>query len=163
MKQCSSMKNFHMHDSGQRAIGVKLIDLFHLDKTVESILIDHFGLTAVQENLYECTTLWHEHVEYRRSCVYVIGLDDTDDRPSFAQVTRILGVENLWILLIDLLETHSYSEDLCAWRITTNQNLSLIDPAQISYLHKGLDVYHVNQLSYISLTSKLTKWKRNFS
>ncbi|CAF4188711.1 unnamed protein product [Rotaria sp. Silwood2] len=64
-----------------------------------------------------------------------------------------------WWLLIDMLQTISYNEELFAWQIQSTDCFSIIDPYELKYHHKGLDVYTVNQLSIVCYNSRLTLYQ----
>lgn len=161
LKQCFRLSKAKLYGNEQRAIGLKQLREFQLTDQAKRILSVHSRSFDVNESLHECKTLWHNQIEYHQSCVYVIGLDEIDERPLFAQIIRIVRIQKEWLLLMDRLQTVCYNDHLCAWKIETNEDLSLIDPQRLKYLHKGLDVYHVDQSSYVSLVSRLTDWTRN--
>lgn len=91
-------------------------------------------------------------------CVYVTALDGVEERPMFVQIIRIVRKDTQWMLLADHLITKSYNDHLCAWEIETVHNLSFIDSQHLTFHHRGLDIYYVNQSSYVCLSSRLTNW-----
>ena len=119
-------------------------------------MIDHFGYIDIAKDLKQCSRLICENVEYRQSCVYVIGLTPLTEQPIFAQVMFILKMNEKWWLLIDLLDTVSYDEDIFAWKVKSIDHYSMLDPYELRYYYKGLDVYHVNNASFVSFTNRLT-------
>jgi hypothetical protein len=63
-----------------------------------------------------------------------------------------------WWLLVDILDTTLYCEKLCAWEVQTMGRYTMIDPNELKYFYKGLDIYVVNNLSFVSFTSRLTSY-----
>lgn len=163
LKQCIISTKSKLYNSEQRVVGVKKLKEFQITDRAKDIFKGYFGLYYIENKIFECKLLWSNHVEYHQSCIYVVGLDEIDERPYFAQVIRIVHAQKGWLLLMDRLKTVSYSDLLCAWKIETNEDLFLIEPQQLKYYHKGLDIYHVNGFSYVSLISKLTDWVTNTS
>jgi hypothetical protein len=138
--------------------GLKMVKEFHLDNRVKAILNAHFGPMNFAKDLFECSTLWHDQIEYHQSSVYVAELQGIEERPIFAQVVRIVRAQCKWLLLVDRLITKSYHDDLCAWEIESIEDFSLVDPHEMKYFHKGLDVYEINRSSFVSLMKRLTNW-----
>jgi hypothetical protein len=87
----------------------------------------HFGLINVENDLFECTTLCHNHIEYHQSNVYISGLAAIEEKPSFIQIIRIVRVQTKWMLFIDQLRTKCYNDNFCAWQIETVEDFSLVD------------------------------------
>jgi hypothetical protein len=140
------------------ASGSRKAKEFNFNDRCKALLYFHFGPLDVERDLFECTTVCHDHIEYSQPCVYVIGLEGPEERPAFAQIVRIVRVKTEWVLIIDRLQTKFYNNGLCAWEIETMDDLDLVYPQHLKYFHKGLDVYVVNQSSYVSLSSRLTNW-----
>ena len=158
LRQCLLLSKSIFYNSVNAASGSRKTRESNLNDRIKALLYAHFGPIDVERDLFECTTLWHDHIEYTQSCVYVIGLEGLDERPSFAQVVRIVRVKTDWIFILDRLRTNFYNGDLCAWEIETEEEFALLSPQQLKYFHKGLDVYVVDQSSYVSLSSRMTGW-----
>ena len=73
----------------------------------------------------------------------------THEQPIFAQIIFILKMSEKWWLLVDLLDTVAYSDKLCAWKIQSVDRYSIVDPNEMTYFHKGLDVYVVDNQSFV--------------
>lgn len=158
LKQSLFMSKPILYGNEDMARGLKRVKEFHFNQKVKSLINLHFGAINVEKDLFECSTLCHDHVEYHQSCVYVIALEGAEERPLFAQIVRIVRVQTNWMLIVDQLRTKCYNDDLCAWEIETLEDFALIDPRQLTYFHKGLDVYEINRSSYVCIGSRLTNW-----
>ncbi|CAF1141192.1 unnamed protein product [Adineta ricciae] len=155
-KQCYKFSRFSPLRNTCYPVGVKTVRNSSLNKEMRDLVFNHFGCFDFEENLFQCRKLINENIEYRQSAVYVMGLRDTDEQPSFAQLVFILRTSEKWWLLVDSLETKSFDEDLFAWEIKSVDRYSLMDPCQLKYWHKGLDIYHVKGSSFVSFTARLT-------
>jgi hypothetical protein len=119
------------------------------------VLFNHFGNIDLR-NLSQCNKFVHENIEYCRSAVYVISLAAFNEQPIFAQVVFVLKLSEKWWLLIDKLDTVAYDEQLFSWEIKSVDRYSILDPSELRYYHKGLDIYHVNNSSFVSFINRLT-------
>jgi hypothetical protein len=124
--------------------------------SMKNILFKHFDRIDLDKDLHRCNKLIYDNIEYRQSAVYVIDLKPSHEQPIFAQVVFILKMNEKWWLLVDILDTMSYNEKLFAWEIESIGRYSMIDPNELKYFYKGLDIYVVNNLSFVSLISRLT-------
>ena len=158
LKQCIISSKSKLYNSGQRALSVQEFKEFQITDRVKQILNVHLGRYYSGNKIFECKSLWFNHVQYHQSCIYVVGLDKIDERPYFAQVIRIIRAQDEWLLLMDRLKTVSYNDLLCAWNVETNEDFFIIEPQQLKYYHKGLDIYLIDGISYVSPISKLTDW-----
>ncbi len=79
----------------------------------------------------------------------VIDLKPSHEQPLFAQIVMIIKKNEKWWLLVDILDTICYDEKLSAWQIQSTARYSLIDPNDLVYYHKGLDIYMVNNMSFV--------------
>jgi hypothetical protein len=163
LKQCLLLAKPIFYDDSVRASGLKKTKTLYFSARLVNFLNVHFGQIDVERDLFECTLLSCNHMGYHQSSVYVIELECPEERPVFVQIMRIVRAQTNWMLLVDRLRTKCYNDDLCAWQIETVEDFSLLDPLQLRYFHKGLDVYEINGSSYVCLTSRLTKWNQNDS
>lgn len=158
LKQSLFMSKPILYSNENMARGLKGVKESHLNQKVKALINHHFGDINIEEDLFECSTLCHDHVEYHQSCVHVIALEGAEERPLFAQIVRIVRVQTSWMLLVDHVRTKCYHDDLCAWEIETLDDFALVDPRRLKYFHKGLDVYEINRSSYVCIGSRLTNW-----
>lgn len=158
LKQALFLSKPIFYESEEKASGLKQIKEFQLNQRLRSHLLINFGLIDIEADLFECSTLWNNRIEYHRSSVYVSGLEGIEERPSFIQILRIIRVQMRWMLFIDRLRTKCYNDDLCAWEVETVEDHSLVHPRDLKYFHKGIDIYEINQSSNVSLSSRLTNW-----
>lgn len=160
LKQALFLSKPILYGSEEKASGLKQVKEFQLGQQLRSHLSIKFGLIDIEAGLFECSTLSNNRIEYHRSSVYVSGLEGIEERPLFVQVLRIIRVQMQWMLFVDRLRIKRYDEDLCVWELETVEDLSLVHPRDLKYFHKGLDIYEVNQRTYVSLSSRLTNWSR---
>jgi hypothetical protein len=139
------------------AVSIRRLRSQSLNKQIKQVLSDQLG-DDLNQDLIECKRLFYQNIEYFRSAIYIFGVADRDDQPIFGQVTCIVKKKEKWWLVVDLLETVRYDEDLFAWELKTNEDFSLFDPCQLKYYHKGLDYYELNNSTYVSFTTRLTAY-----
>jgi hypothetical protein len=142
--------------SFDRAIKIQKVENNYFNNAMKQILINHFGSINFSQDLLQCKKFYHENVEYCRSSVYIIDLMHINETPKFIQVIYILKKSNKWWLLVDELKTICYHEKLCAWEITSMNHFSMLDPHDLKYYFKGLDIYELNNSSFVSFTARLT-------
>lgn len=159
LKQCLQFHYFSRLQCVQQPVGMKTIRNESFSMSIRKILCQHFGLMNLEKDLYKCNKLIYENIEYCQSGVYVIDLKPSHEQPVFAQIVFILKLDGKWWLLIDTLETISYDENLCAWEIQSRDRYSIIDPSELTYYYKGLDIYIVKNSSFVSFTSRLTHYQ----
>ena len=126
------------------------------NNSMKQTLFDHFGYIDFAKDLFQCNKFYHENVEYCRSGVYIIDLMNTNEIPRFFQIVSILKMNYKWWLLVDMLETICYDEKLCAWEIKSIGDFSILDPDRLKYYYKGLDIYELDNSSFISFTARFT-------
>jgi len=131
----------------------------YFDDNTRQLLFNHFGYIDLMKDLFQCSALRHNNIEYHQSSVYVIDWPDIEDKPMFMQIIRIVRMSQKWWLLVDKLMAMNYHDLLCAWEIQTTNSLLLLDPNNLTYHHKAMDVYEVNNSSFVFLSSKLTSWQ----
>lgn len=156
LKQCLIFGHLSQLQSSQYSVGMKKIRNTCFDVPMKEILLKHFGHIDFDTELYQCNALIHDNVEYRRYAVYIIDLKPSHEQPIFAQIIMIIKKNEKWWLLIDILDTICYNEKLFAWQIQSKPRYSLADLNDLVYYHKGLDIYMVNKLSFVSFLSRLT-------
>jgi len=155
-KQCYKFSRFSPLGNACYPKRVTRVQNSAFNKVMKNTVLAHFGTFDFQKDLFQCSKLINENIEYYRSAVYVIGLQDADEQPIFAQVVFILRMSEKWWLLVDLLRTKSFDDNLFAWEIESLDHYSILDPCHLKYLHKGLVIYHVKGSSFVSFTSRLT-------
>ncbi|CAF1508893.1 unnamed protein product [Adineta ricciae] len=156
LKQCFKVAHLSRLNTLSYPVGVKQIQTTSLNSYMKKLLFDHFGHVDIAANLKQCQRLIHENVEYSRSAVYIVDLIPLKEQPIFAQILFIMKMKEKWWLLADILNTISYDEDLFAWEVKSIDHYSMLDPCQLRYYYKGLDVYQVNNSSFVSFTNRLT-------
>lgn len=156
LKQCYKSIRLSQTTSKVYSVGIKKIKNSSLNILMKNILLNHFGRLDFENDLLQCNRLIHEDIEYRTSAVYVINLRSDNEQPVFAQINFILKLNEKWWLLADILKTILYNENLFAWEVKCVDYYSILDPCQLKYFYKGLDIYHVKDSSFVSFTSRLT-------
>ncbi|CAF1359965.1 unnamed protein product [Rotaria sp. Silwood1] len=154
LKQCLTFGHLSRLRSTQYPIGIKKVRSTCFDSPMKDILLKHFDHIDFDKDLYQCNTLIYDNVEYRRCGVYVIDLKPSHEQPIFAQTIMIIKKNEKWWLLVDILDTICYDEKLFAWQIQSLTRYSLIDPNDLVYYYKGLDIYMVNNLSFVTFISQ---------
>lgn len=140
------------------AVAIRRLRNQSLTEQMKQLLSEQLGSVNFNQDLIECRKLFYQNIEYCRSAVHILGIADGDDRPIFGQVACIVRKKEKWWLIVDVLETVRYDEDYFAWELKSNDNIVLFDPSQMRYYHKGLDLYEVNNSTYVSFTTRLTAY-----
>ena len=158
LKQCFQYAHVARVETLSFPVGMRTIQTPCFNSSMKKVLTDHFGNIDHIENFKQCNRLVHGSIEYCRSAVYIIDLALSDEIPLFAQVVFILKLTEKWWLLADVLNTISYNEDLFAWEVESADRYLMLDPSQLRYYHKGMDIYQVNRCSFVSYTGRLTSY-----
>ncbi|CAF2816932.1 unnamed protein product [Rotaria sp. Silwood2] len=158
LKQCFKFASLSRIKTFDYAVGIKKIRSTCFNMSMKNVLLNHFGRIDLDEDLNQCKKLIHENIEYSRSAVYVINIKPFNEQPIFAQIISIIKMEEKWWLLADMLDTISYDEELFAWEIISVDRYCILDPCQLKYYYKGLDIYHVNNSSFVSFITRLTSY-----
>jgi hypothetical protein len=150
-----SRMNYELRNFDQ-VIKVQKVENNIFNNSMKQILVSHFGNINFSQDLMQCSRFYHDNKEYNRSCVYIVDLIESTEIPKFAQILYILKKSNKWWLLLDELQTMCYDEKICAWEIRSTNHFSMVDPNNLKYYYKGLDIYHINNSSFVTYTSRLT-------
>ncbi|CAF1058741.1 unnamed protein product [Adineta steineri] len=110
-------------------VGVKKTRTTCFNTAMKKLLVNDLGWNELDDNIIICHRLIYDTIEYCRSAVYVIDLLHFNEQPIFAQVVFIIKIDQKWWLLMDLLNTIAYNEDLFAWEIKSIDHYSIIDPS----------------------------------
>lgn len=159
LKQCFTFVHLSRLKNVDYPIGIKKIRSICFDRSMKNVLLNHFGRINFEDNFVQCSKLIHENIQFCQSCVYIMNVEPIDEQPIFAQIAFILKMQEKWWLLADILNIVSYNEDLFAWEIKSMDCYSVLDPHESKYYHKGLDVYEVNNSSFVSFTARLTSYE----
>jgi uncharacterized protein YajQ (UPF0234 family) len=154
--QLSSMRQMEDFD---QSMHIQKVENNYFNDAMKQVLLNHFGNIDISQDLLQCNKFYHEKREYRRSNVYIIDLIDTNETPKFIQILYILKKSNKWWLMVDELETMGYNEKLCAWQISSIDHFSMIDPHNMKYFSKGLDIYELNNSSFVCFTARFTLYQ----
>ncbi|CAF4414605.1 unnamed protein product [Rotaria socialis] len=158
LKQCFKFANLSRLKTFDYVVGIKKTRSTFFNMSMKKLLLDHFGPIDLEEDLNQCNRLVHENIEYCRSAVYIINVKPFNEQPVFAQIIFIIKMDEKWWLLADILDTISYDEELFAWEIMSIDRYSILDPCQLKYYYKGLDIYQVNNSSFVSFTTRITSY-----
>jgi hypothetical protein len=137
-------------------VGIQKVRTGLFNNQMKQLLRTHFGKIDIEEDLIQCNKLFHQNVEYCRSAVYIIDLIKVTEQPVFVQIISIVKMNEKWWLVVDLLETLVFDENLFAWEVKSIDRFSILDPSCLKYFYKGLDIYELNNSSFISYTGRLT-------
>lgn len=159
LKQCFKFNNLGSLNDGKYPIGIKKIHNKYFTLPMRNILLKHFQHIDFENDFIQCNKLNYEDILYYRSGVYVVGFEAVYEQPMFFQIVFILKRNEKWWLFVDNLRTISYDEELFAWEIKSFQNYSILDPCELTYIYKGLDVYEVKNSSFVSYTARLTSYQ----
>ncbi|CAF3427803.1 unnamed protein product [Rotaria socialis] len=137
MKQSYRLSRMALFKTFDQAIGIKNVKNNHFNNQLKQILIDHFGIIDIAKDLIQ----------------YFLN---NNEAPGFIHVVNIIKKDQKWWLLVDILQTLSYNDMLCAWEIKSTDNYSILDPHHLKYYAKGLDIYELNNSSFVSFNARFT-------
>ncbi len=123
---------------------------------MKCVIINHFGNIDMTKDLIQCHKFRYGNIEYCRSSVYIISLMSSTEAPLFVQVVNIIKLTHKWWLLVDILTNIGYDDKLCAWEIKSIDKFAILDPYSMKYYHKGLDIYEVDNATFVTFTARLT-------
>ena len=158
LKQCFKFASSSWLTSVSYPIGIKKIRSSSFCTAIKTVLSNHLARVALDEYFIQSNQLILNNVEYRRSAVYITDLLYDTEQPIFTQLVFILKIEEKWWFVVDLLNTVSYDEELFGWQIKSIDSYCIIDPGELKYFYKGLDVYQVNNASFVSFTARRTSY-----
>lgn len=156
LKQSFRLSQSQLLKTMHYSVGMKKLQYADFDARMKTVLRQHFGDIDIYKDLVQCTKLYHENIEYCRSGIYIIDLTNPDEQPIFAQVVFIIRMEEKWWLLVDILRTKSYDENLFSWEVQSMNHYSILDPGVMKYFYKGLSIYELKNSSFVSFTARLT-------
>ncbi|CAF1133266.1 unnamed protein product [Adineta ricciae] len=157
-KQCLKFIRFSKLQDGYHSVGMKKIHNTSFNVSMRNALLDHFGNINFNSDFFQCGKLINENIEYCRAAVYVVQLKSDNEQPLFGQIVFILKMNEKWWLLMDILNTVYFYDNLFAWNVKSVERYLIIDPCQLKYYCKGLDIYYVNNSSFVTLTGRLTSY-----
>ncbi|CAF1390626.1 unnamed protein product [Didymodactylos carnosus] len=138
---------------------VKQTKLSNCDGDVKQLLYEKFDIECLSSSrrILECQVLIHNHVAYKQNSVMVYDVIHEEDTPLFLRIHHIFKINTNWVLIIEYLTTELFDCHLSAYELTATGILKAISPNDIEYYHKPLDIYLVNGVSFVSLSSRVTK------
>jgi hypothetical protein len=157
LRQCLFSSKSYFFNANDETTKPKKCSDTCFDDSTKNLLHRYFGRIDLSQDLWECKSLWHDHIEYHKGSIYVIDLQEIEEVPIFAEIRRILRLHNKWWLLVDRLRTKNYNESLCAWKLETTNDISILDPNELIFYHKGLDIYQIHNSSFVSLSNRMTR------
>lgn len=84
-------------------------------------------------------------------------LEHVEEIPKFFQILYILKLNEQWTFVVDFLNTDGFISKLWSYKVSSYDHLGIISPNDLKYFHKGVDLYEVNNLLIVNLSSRLTK------
>jgi hypothetical protein len=158
-RQCLFLSKQQLFTNIDQAINMKNVDACQLIHNIKTLLKNRFGPLDMHKSIVQCSTLWHQRIEYIQGTVIVTCLDHVEEQPYFLFIDHIICIQKKWWIIGESLITKRYCDILCAWEVESTGEYKLIDPNMQKFFHKGLDVYAVNGETFVSLASRLTQWQ----
>ena len=95
-----------------------------------------------------------------KGSVFVNDLVHNEEVPSFVHLMFILKIDDVWLLIVEQLQTIAFNESLWSYELEHTHLLSTKHPNELIRIHsKGLDIYEVEKKSFVHVLSRLTKEK----
>jgi len=129
----------------------------HIRKLLEKYLscIDH------TTKIMEYQRLKFNHVILVKGSVFVDNLMHEEEIPSFLHLLFIFKINNLWLFVVEQLQTVAFNESLWSYELERANLFSVKEPNElIDILPKGIDTYEIGKKSYVNVFSRLTKEKQ---
>jgi hypothetical protein len=158
LKQAYKLSRLNHFRTSNYAVRIQKIEGTEFTEPMKQLLFKHFGNIHFKKELVQCNKLFYENIEYCQYGVYIIGLSDVTEQPIFGQIIRILKTEEKWWLVLDMLKIVGYDENLFAWEIKSIDKYIIADPHDLKFYYKGLDVYELNNASFVTFTTRLTRF-----
>jgi hypothetical protein len=136
-----------------------MIYLHEIDSKAKGLLNQLYGQQLIQsdETLFHCSQLIHNYISYRQYAVYVYDLEHVEEIPLFFQILHMFKLNEEWVFIVDFLNTDGFSTKLWSYKVSSYDRLELISSNDLKYYQKGLDLYEVDHLHVVNLTTRLTK------
>jgi hypothetical protein len=163
LRQCFLLSKCQFLRIVDESRGNKMIHMHEIDSKVKLLLSQRYGHDLVQsdQTFIQCSQLIYNHIIYKQHAVYVYDVEYVEEIPLFIQILHIFKVNQQWIFIVDILNTDGFNTKLWSYKVSSSNRLNIISPHDLIYYHKGLDIYNVDHLHVVNLTSRLTK-KRAF-
>ncbi|CAF1441539.1 unnamed protein product [Adineta ricciae] len=158
LKQAFSNFRMTQLNHSDQAIRIQKVKNNLFSNEMKYVIINHFGNIDMSKDLVQCQKFRHENVEYCRFGIYIISLANLTEAPEFVQVINVIKLTHKWWLLVDVLTTVGYDDKLCAWEIRSMDQFRILDPYSMKYYLKGLDVYEIDNSTFVTFTARLTSY-----
>ncbi|CAF1502731.1 unnamed protein product [Adineta ricciae] len=158
LKQAFSSFRMTQLNHSDQAIRIQKVKNNLFSNEMKYAIINHFGNIDLSKDLVQCQKFRHENVEYCRFGIYIISLMNFTEAPEFVQVMNVIKLTHKWWLLVDVLTTAGYDDKLCAWEIKSMDKFRILDPNSMKYYLKGLDVYEIDNSTFVTFTARLTSY-----
>lgn len=110
-----------------------------------------------ETNIMEYRRLRIDQVMFIQGSVFVDNLICEEEIPTFLYLTFIFRINDIWLLIVEQLQTVFFDELLFSYEVEHTKIFSIREPnTLIRILPKGLDIYEVKEKSYVNIFSRLT-------
>ncbi|CAF1964375.1 unnamed protein product [Rotaria magnacalcarata] len=159
LRQCFFLSKPYFLRTFKEASGTKQTRMHEIDSKVKILLAQRYGQQFVQsdQSLLRCSKLIHNHIIYKQYAVYVYDLEHVEEIPLFFQILYIFKFNQQWMFIVEFLNTDGFSTKLWSYKLSSYGRLGIVLPNDLKYFHKGLDLYEIDNLHVVNLTSRLTK------
>lgn len=159
LRQCLLLSNSCSLKTFEHASSIKPINMNALESQVKALFMQKYGqsINELGQTLLQCSQLTYNHIIYKQNAVYVYDLEHVEEIPKFFQILYILKLNEQWTFVVDFLNTDGFISKLWSYKVSSYDHLGIISPNDLKYFHKGVDLYEVNNLLIVNLSSRLTK------
>ncbi|CAF1300594.1 unnamed protein product [Rotaria magnacalcarata] len=159
LRQCFFLSKPYFLRTFKEASGTKQTRMHEIDSKVKILLAQRYGQQFVQsdQSLLRCSKLIHNHIICKQYAVYVYDLEHVEEIPLFFQILYIFKFNQQWMFIVEFLNTDGFSTKLWSYKLSSYGRLGIVLPNDLKYFHKGLDLYEIDNLHVVNLTSRLTK------
>ncbi|CAF1144225.1 unnamed protein product, partial [Didymodactylos carnosus] len=133
----------------------KIVEPNQLTRFVKNLLFANIQGFNETTTLMEYETLIYKHVRFSKGSVFVSKFEHTEEIPYFVLPSNIFKIENRYIIIVKELQTVQFEESLWCYEIERLQIHKMMVPDDLIKIHpNGLDIYDVNNLSYVNILSQ---------
>jgi hypothetical protein len=159
LRQCFLLSKQKFLRTFDEASSGQIVHMYQMESKIQNLLNQRYGQQLIDsdQTLFQYSQLIHNHIIYKQYAVYVYDLAHVEEIPLFFQIIHILKLNHHWIFIVDFLNTEGFITKLWSYKVSSSDRLQIISPNDLKYYHKGVDLYKVDHVHVVNLTSRLTK------
>ncbi|CAF4397254.1 unnamed protein product [Rotaria socialis] len=155
LRQCLFFSSSNYYDINNEGYSSRTKQFLMLPADIRRLLQENIKNVDQHTLFMEYERLQFNHVMFVKNSVFVNNLIHEEEIPSFFHLIFIFQVDNVWLLVVEELNTVAFNESLWSYELEHTHLLSIKKPDElIRIVAKGLDIYEVNRKSYVNVLSQ---------